>query len=56
MPVMHNIDGDPIDGTPIKEVVHVSDTLAGIYILLGSAGIVFAIICLSFSIHFRQKR
>ncbi|CAI8034609.1 hypothetical protein GBAR_LOCUS19462 [Geodia barretti] len=48
--------GDPIDGVPIEEVVNVSGVLAGIYIFLAAGGLLFATICLFFTVLFRNKR
>ena len=49
-------DGVPIDGTPIEEVVTVSLGLTVVYVILAAAGIVFAIVCLSFTLIFRNKK
>ena len=49
-------DGDPNDGIPIEEVVTVSLGLTVVYMFLATAGIVFAVACLLFTIIFRKKR
>ena len=49
-------DGVPIDGIPIEEVVTVSLGLTVVYVILAAAGIVFAVVCLSFTLIFRKKR
>ena len=49
-------DGIPSDGIPIEEVVTVSIGLTVVYVILASVGIVFAIICLTFTFIFRERR
>ena len=54
--VLHHTDGIPNDGVPIEEVVTVSLALTVVYMILAVAGIVFAIICLIFTLIFRKKK
>ena len=49
-------DGIPNDGLQIEEVVTVSVALTGVYVILATAGLVFAVGCLLFNIIFRQRR
>lgn len=49
-------DGIPSDGIPIEEVVKVSIALTVVYVMLATAGLVFAAVCLIFTLIFRQKR
>ena len=46
----------PYDGMPNVEIDTVSTTQAVLGILLGIAGISFAILCLVFNLYFRTKR
>ena len=50
------IEGIPNDGIPTEEVVIVSVALTVIYVILATAGLVFAVGCLLFNILFREKR
>ena len=52
---MH-IDGVPIDGIPTQVVVHVSEVLAGIYIVFATVGFFFATLCLLFTVLYRNER
>ena len=49
-------DGIPSDGIPIEEVVTVSVVLTVVYVILATAGLVFAAVCLIFTLIFRQRR
>ena len=49
-------DGVPNDGIPIEEVVTVSVGLTVVYVILATAGFVFAVVCLAFTVIFRQKK
>ena len=49
-------DGIPYDGIPIEEVVTVSVVATVIYIILATAGIIFAAICILFTLIFRKKK
>ena len=49
-------DGVPNDGIPTEEVVTVSLGLTVVYVFLATAGIVFAVVCLAFTVIFRTKR
>ncbi|CAI8035412.1 Gamma-aminobutyric acid type B receptor subunit 2 [Geodia barretti] len=49
-------DGVPTDGVPIEEVVTVTIGLTVVYVILAAAGLVFTIICLVFTIFFRNER
>ena len=49
-------DGTPSDGIPIEEVVTVSVVLTVVYVILATAGLVFAAVCLIFTLIFRQRR
>ena len=46
-------DGVPSDGIPIEEVVAVSIELTVVYVILASVGIMFAVVCLTFTFVFR---
>ena len=45
----------PNDGIPIEKVVKVSLGLSVLYMILATAGIMFAVACLTFILHFRTK-
>ena len=49
-------DGIPNDGIPIEEVVTVSLGLTVVYVVLATAGIAFAVVCLTFTLIFRRKK
>ena len=49
-------DGVPIDGVPVEEVVTVSLGLTVLYVFLATAGIVFALVCFTFTLIFRNKK
>ena len=49
-------DGHPIDGIPVEEVVTVSIGLTVMHVILATAGIVFALACLTFTLVFRNKK
>ena len=49
-------DGIPNDGIPIEEVVTVSVALTVVYATLATAGLVFAVVCLTFTFIFRHKK
>ena len=49
-------DGIPNDGIPIEEVVTVSISLTVVYVILATAGLVFAVVCLLFNLIYRQKK
>ncbi len=46
----------PYDGVPIEEIETVAVPLTVVYSILASAGIVFAIVCLTFNFTFRKRR
>ena len=46
----------PHDGVPIEDVVTVSLGLTVMYMILATAGIVFAVVCLTFTIIFRNTK
>ena len=46
----------PYDGVPLEEVVSVAVSLTVIFSILNTAGIVFAVACLTFNFIFRNKR
>ena len=50
------LGGVPFDGTPREKLqtVHLSVTV--IFVVLSSAGIVFAVICVIFNFIFREKK
>ena len=48
--------GIPNDGIAIEEVVTVSLSLTVVYVILATAGIVFAVLCLSFNLLYKQKK
>jgi gamma-aminobutyric acid type B receptor len=48
--------GIPYDGVPFKDVVTVSVALTVVYVILATAGLVFAVACILFNIIFREKR
>ena len=50
------LDGIPSDGIPIEEVLTVSLALTVVYVTLATAGIVFAVVCLLFTLIFRNKK
>ena len=54
--VLFFLDGIPNDGIPIEEVVTVSVGLTVVYVILAFAGLVFAIVCLIFTLRFRKKK
>ena len=56
LPTHFSLVGTPHDGVPIQEVVTVSLSLTVLYVFLATAGIVFAVVCLIFTIMFRNKR
>ena len=49
-------DGVPIDGVPVEKVVTVALGLTVLYVILATAGIVFALVCLTFTLIFRKKK
>jgi gamma-aminobutyric acid type B receptor len=49
-------EGIPNDGIPIEDVVTVSVALTVVYVILATAGLVFAVACILFNIIFREKR
>ena len=49
-------EGIPNDGIPVEEVVSVSVALTVVYVILTTAGLVFAVVCILFNLFFRQKR
>ena len=49
-------EGIPNDGIPVEEVVSVSVALTVVYVILATAGLVFAVVCILFNLFFRQKR
>ena len=49
-------DGIPNDGIPIEEVVTVSLGLTVFYVILATAGLVFAAACLIFILVFRGRK
>ena len=49
-------DGIPNDGKPIEEVVTVSLGLTVVYVIFATAGSMFAVACLTFTLIFRQKK
>ena len=49
-------DGIPNDGIPIEDVVTVSVGLTVVYVILAFAGLVFAVVCLIFTLIFRKKK
>ena len=55
MCVLH-AEGIPNDGIPVEEVVSVSVALTVVYVILATAGLVFAVVCILFNLLFRQKR
>ena len=46
----------PHDGVPIEDVVTVSLGLTVMYMILATGGIVFAVVCLTFTIIFRNTK
>ena len=50
------LDGVPNDGVPIEEVVTVSVGLTVAYVIVSTAGLIFAVACISFTLIFRQKK
>lgn len=46
----------PYDGVPIEEIVTVEVPLTVIYTILAFAGIVFAIVCLVFTLVLRNRK
>ena len=49
-------DGVPNDGIPLEEVVTVSLPLTVIYIIFSVAGIAFSIVCLLFTLMFKNRK
>ena len=49
-------DGIPSDGIPIEKIVTVSLALTVVYVIFATAGLAFAVACLLFTVHFRQKK
>jgi gamma-aminobutyric acid type B receptor len=49
-------EGTPNDGIPIEDVVTVSVALTVVYVILATAGLVFAVGCLLFNIIYRHRR
>ena len=49
-------EGIPNDGMAIEDVVTVSVALTVVYVILATAGLVFAVACILFNIIFRKKR
>ena len=56
LPTLWFSDGIPSDGIPIEEVVTVSVALTVVYVISATAGLVFAVACLLFTLLFRQKK
>ena len=54
--VVFPTEGIPNDGIPIEDVVTVSVALTVVYVILATAGLVFAVACILFNIIFREKR
>ncbi|CAI8020636.1 Gamma-aminobutyric acid type B receptor subunit 1 [Geodia barretti] len=52
----HFPEGIPNDGMAIEDVVTVSVALTVVYVILATAGLVFAVACILFNIIFREKR
>ena len=50
------VDGIPNDGNPIPEVVTVALGLTVVYLILAVAGVVFATVCLVFTLVFRKRK
>ena len=50
------VDGIPFDGRPIPQVqsIHVSVTV--VFVMLSTAGIAFAIVCMVFNFVFRERK
>ncbi|CAI8049960.1 Gamma-aminobutyric acid type B receptor subunit 2, partial [Geodia barretti] len=48
--------GIPYDGVPFKDVVTVSVALTVVYVILATAGLVFAVACVLFTLVFRKKK
>ncbi|CAI8040047.1 hypothetical protein GBAR_LOCUS22327, partial [Geodia barretti] len=48
-------EGIPNDGVPIEDVVTVSVALTVVYVILATAGLVFAVGCLLFNLLYRNR-
>ena len=46
----------PYDGVPNEEVVSVEAGLAAAFIVLATAGIIFAVVCIIFNAVYRKKK
>ena len=49
------LEGIPNDGVPIEDVVTVSVALTVVYVILATAGLVFAVGCLLFNLLYRNR-